>query len=48
MSAAVFEAQRVPRTGNLFDDFVGPEKKPLCVKVDDLTLHSACVVKAHD
>ena len=56
MSAAVSEAQWVPRTGNLFDDFAVAGKKPLCAKVDGFTLHAARVavycrprgVEAHD
>ena len=48
LSAAVSEAQWVPRTGNLFDDFAVAEKKPLCAKVDGFTLHAARVVEAHD
>ena len=48
MRAAVAEAQFVPRKGELPDDFTGTNNKPLCAKVDGITLHAARGVEAHD
>jgi hypothetical protein len=48
MRAAVAEAQFVPRTGELTDDFTGTNNKPLCARVDGFTLHAARRVEAHD